>query len=126
MLAPVLANDAIVIPLAGMLLALFGMLLPIAIVLAVLHYRHKRTQQLYDTVKYLADKGQPIPSELLDPPQLDRPRESPQFRAITALGVGVGLAAMFYLLNLRFLVGIGALLVCIGVAQLIAVRLEKR
>jgi hypothetical protein len=118
-------NQEVIIPLAGMVLAMVSMLFPIAIVFIVMHFRHRRTQQVHDTVKHLADKGLPIPPELLDPPRIDRVSESARFRAITLLGVGVGLALMFYLLNLKFLIGIGALLLCIGVAQLVALRFEK-
>jgi hypothetical protein len=118
-------NQEIIIPLAGMTVGVISMLFPIAIVFIVLYFRHRRAQQLHDTVKYLADKGQPIPPELLDPPRTPGVSESARFRAITLIGVGVGLGLMFYLLNLKFLMGIGALLLCIGIAQLVALRFEK-
>ena len=63
---------------------------------------------------------------MLDPPQPagQSVLGTPRFRAITLIGVGVGLALMFYMLELRFLIGIGGLLLCIGVAQLIAIKLD--
>lgn len=103
---------------------LCGLALPVLIVWLVLRNQQRRHQQLLETVRHLADRGMPVPRELLDPPQRTAVQGSPMFRAITLVGVGVGLALMFVLLNLAFLAGIGALLVCIGVAQLVALRLE--
>ncbi len=115
-----------IIPLFGMLVGIIAILLPIGIIWLVLHYRNRRNDALYETVKHLADKGLPVPPELLDPPQAKSDRESPLFRAITLVGVGVGLALMFWILNLHFLVGIGAVMFCVGVAQIIAVMIERR
>lgn len=100
--------------------------LPALIVWLVLRHQQQRHQQLLETVRHLADRGMPVPRELLDPPRRQAVQGSSQFRAITLVGVGLGLALMFYLLGLAFLSGIGALLVCIGVAQLIALRIERR
>ena len=115
-----------IIPLFGMLVGIIAILLPIGIIWLVLHYRNRRNDALYETVKHLADKGLPVPPELLDPPQAKNDRESPLFRAITLLGVGIGLGLMFWFLDLKFLVGIGALLLCIGIAQIIALMIERR
>jgi uncharacterized membrane protein YccC len=101
-----------------------AILMPALIVWIALQYRQHRNDKLYDTVKYLADRGQPVPPELLNPPQ--KQHESPLFRAITLIGVGVGLGVMFKWLGFGWLMGIGALLVCIGIAQLIALRIERR
>jgi hypothetical protein len=119
-----LQNDTI-IPLAGMAVGVISMLIPIAIVFVVLHFRHRRTQALYETVTQLSERGLPVPPDLLDPPAPRKSAETPLFRAITLIGVGVGLALMFYFLNLRHLAGIGALLLCIGIAQIIALRIER-
>ena len=100
--------------------------LPAVIVFVVLHFRQQRTLQMVEAIKYLSDRGQPIPPELLDPPQQQEKEGSPLFQAITLLGVGVGLAIMFYMLGLRFLSGIGALVFCIGAAQLLALWIEGR
>jgi hypothetical protein len=109
---------AILVPLAGMVLAGF-------IVFLAFHYRHLRTEKLMETVQRLADRGLPVPPELLAPDESEK-KSSPLFNAITLIGVGVGLALMFHFLNLRFLMGVGALLVCIGAAQLLALWIETR
>lgn len=102
----------------------FGLGMPALVVALVLHYRHKRQQLLHETVQHLADRGLPIPPELLDPPRRV-PQHSRQFAAITLLGVAAGLALMFHMLELPRLMGLGVLLACIGGAQLIALRLER-
>jgi Flp pilus assembly protein TadB len=120
---------AIVSKMGGLLIPIMGIvggvLLPIAIVALVLQSQQRQRAALLDTVKHLADRGLAVPPELLDPPRRAGDDNGPRFRAITLVGVGVGLALMFWLLNLEFLMGIGALLVCIGIAQLIAVRLDR-
>ncbi len=117
-----------VIPLAGMVIGGIAVLLPALIVFIVLYYRHQRSALLMATVRHLAEQGQPVPKELLDPPTrpMPWPSTTPLFRAITLIGVGVGLAVMFYLMGLRFLTGIGAMLVCIGAAQLLALAIERK
>jgi hypothetical protein len=102
---------------------LAGISLPALVVYLVLHYRHRRQELLHATVQRMAEHGLPIPPELLDPPRRP-PQNSRQFNAITLLGIAVGLAAMFYMLDRQPLMGIGVLVGCIGIAQLIALRLE--
>jgi Domain of unknown function (DUF6249) len=120
---------AIVSKMGGLLIPILGILagivLPIAIVAIVMQSQQRQRAALLDTVKHLADRGLPVPAELLDPPRRAANHDSPRFRAITLIGVGIGLALMFWMLNLEFLMGIGALLGCIGIAQLIAVRLDS-
>lgn len=119
---------AIVSKMGGLLIPILGILagivLPIAIVAIVMQSQQRQRTALFDTVKHLADRGLPVPPELLDPPRR-QDHGSPRFRAITLVGVGIGLALMFWLLNLALLMGVGALLVCIGIAQLIALRLDR-
>jgi Domain of unknown function (DUF6249) len=104
---------------------LAGLSFPALVVYLVLHFRHRRQELLHATVQRMAEQGLPIPPELLDPPQRP-PQHSPQFNAITTLGVAVGLVVMFRMLDLQPLMGIGVLVGCIGIAQLIALRLEPR
>jgi hypothetical protein len=111
--------------LMGILVAIVAILLPAIILYIVLHYRARRTEQLFTLVKQLSEKGLPVPPELIDPPANPGTSSSPFFRAVTLIGVGVGLAVMFYTFELKELMGIGALLGCIGIAQLIALRIEK-
>ena len=120
--------DLSILPkLAGLLIPLAGIAVPVIIVIAVLHFRQRQRDKLYETVKHFADRGMPVPRELLDPPRPPQAEAfgSPRFRAITLIGAGVGLALMFWSLDLAYLMGIGGLLVCIGAAQWIAVRMDR-
>ncbi|HET9975828.1 MAG TPA: DUF6249 domain-containing protein [Burkholderiaceae bacterium] len=121
--------DLSIVPkIAALLIPIVAIVMPIAIVAVVLYFKQRQRQALYETVKHFADRGMPVPRELLDPPQPQGASAlgTPRFRAITLIGVGVGLALMFWTLDLRFLIGIGGLLVCIGVAQLFALKLDAR
>ena len=121
-------DTALIVKLAGLLIPIVAIVTPIVIVAVVLHFKQRQRQALYETVKHFADRGMPVPRELLDPPppQGTSALGTPRFRAITLIGVGVGLALMFWSLDLRFLIGIGGLLVCIGLAQLFALKLDAR
>jgi Domain of unknown function (DUF6249) len=118
---------SIVTKLAGLLIPLAGIALPVAVIWLVLHFRERQRQQLYETVKHYADRGMPVPRELLDPPRPpQRPGNAPRFIAFTLIGAGIGIGLMFWTLELPSLIGIGGLVVCIGVAQLIALGLDRR
>jgi Domain of unknown function (DUF6249) len=110
---------------AGLLIPLAGIALPLAVLVVVLQFRERQRKQLYDTVKHYADRGMPVPRELLDPPRRSS-LNTPRYGAFTVIGLGLGLALMFWALELPSLVGIGGLLVCVGVAQLIALALDAR
>lgn len=118
--------DLSIIPkIAGLLIPLTGIALPVVVVFIVLQFRERARLQLYDTVRHYADRGMPVPRELLDPPRRS-PINTHRYGAFTLIGLGVGLAVMFWSLDLRELTGIGALLVCVGVAQLIALAIDAR
>ena len=111
----------------GVLLPFMGILLPLLIIIAVLWFKERQRAALYDTVRHFADRGMPVPRELLEPP----PRgegglNTPRMRAFTLLGTGAGLALMFWSLGLHNLIGIGGLVACVGLAQLWALHLDER
>ena len=113
-------DPAVIHSLVGLLVPLGGMVSLIAIIVLVMDYRHRRTQQLHDTVTRLAEKGLPIPPELLTPPV-------PKSRlrgALTLVGLGVGLIALFIAQGDGNW-GVGAVPLAIGLAQLVAWKLEN-
>jgi Domain of unknown function (DUF6249) len=113
--------------LVALLIPLAGIALPVLVIWLVLHFRERQRQQLYETARHYADRGMPVPRELLDPPTRSRRMaNAPRFAAFTLIGVGVGIALMFWSLDLPSLIGIGGLVLCIGVAQLVAVVLDRR
>jgi Domain of unknown function (DUF6249) len=111
--------------LAALLIPLAGIAFPLAVLVVVLQFRERQRKQLYDTVKHYADRGMPVPRELLDPPRRSS-LNTPRYGAFTVIGLGLGLALMFWALELPALTGIGGLLVCVGAAQLIALALDAR
>jgi len=114
----------------GVLVGLCAVLMPVAIVFIVLHFRHRRSTETLATVRYLADKGLPVPADLLRAGKDDRPASDPRSMLITSLstlGAGIGLMIFFYTWTpMRFLWGIGALVAIIGVAQLIGLWLTRK
>jgi predicted PurR-regulated permease PerM len=121
--------DLSIIPkLAGLLIPLAAIMAPVAVIWVLLEYRERQRRQLYETVKHYADRGLPLPRELLDPPKPTPQRlgNAARFVAFTLIGVGVGIALMFWTLELPNLMGIGGLVLCVGVAQLVALGLDRR
>ena len=114
----------------GVLVGLCAVLMPVAIVFIVLHFRHRRSAETLATVRYLADKGMPVPADLLRSSKDDRPPSDPRSMLLTSLstlGAGIGLMIFFYTWTpMRFLWGIGALVAIIGVAQLIGLWLTRK
>ena len=115
----------------GVFVGILSVLMPVAIVGLVLHYRHRRSVEVLATVRHLAEKGLPVPAELLQPTGRDG-RSSPSAgsdlkAALSTLGAGIGLMVFFYVsIFMRFLWGVGALVAIIGVAQLVALWLTRR
>jgi hypothetical protein len=114
----------------GVLVGLCAVLMPVAIVFIVLHFRHRRSTETLETVRYLADKGLPVPADLLRTGKDDRPASDPRSMlntSLSTLGAGIGLMIFFYTWTpMRFLWGIGALVAIIGVAQLIGLWLTRK
>jgi hypothetical protein len=109
----------------GLLIPVCGILMPLGIVLVALNFAYKYQERRHKTIVDLLEKGLPVPRELLRAPQRSG---SPLMRALTLVGVGIGtcafLGAMF-----RFDHGLwaaGLIPLAIGVAQLIAIKLEPQ
>lgn len=114
----------------GPLVGIFSVMMPVAIVFIVLHFRHRRSAETLATVRYLADKGLPVPAELLRSGREDRPASDSRailMTSLSTLGAGIGLMIFFYTWpQMRFLWGVGALVAIIGVAQLIGLWLTRK
>jgi len=115
----------------GVMVAIFSVLMPVAIVFVVLHFRQRRATEVLATVRHLAEKGLPVPTELLRPTnKAERRANDPRsmlIGSLSTLGAGVGLMIFFYSSGfLRFLWGIGALVAIVGIAQLIGQWLMRK
>lgn len=116
--------------LLGVMVAVCAVLMPVALVGVVLHYRHRRSVEVLATVRQLAEKGLPVPAGLLQAD--DRGARRVDLRAdlkaaLSTVGAGIGLMVFFYVsVFLRFLWGVGAMVAIIGIAQLIALWLTRK
>jgi hypothetical protein len=101
------------------IVATFG--LPLLIVAVILYYKHRRLRLTHETIKLLADKGLPVPPELLRP----QGQSNAGLRGGLVL-VGLGLALMIFFGQMRGPWSIGLIPGLIGVALLIAWAIESR
>ena len=108
-----------------LLIPLCGILMPLGIVLIALNFAYKFQKRKHKTIVDLLEKGLPVPRELL---RSSRREGSALMRALTLVGVGVGtsafLGAMFQLDHGLWAAGLIPL--AIGVAQLIALKIEPQ
>jgi uncharacterized protein DUF6249 len=108
-----------------LLIPVFAILMPLAVVIIALQFAWKYQERKHKTIVNLLEKGLPVPRELLRP---SRREGSALMRALTLVGVGVGtsafLGAMFQLDHGLWAAGLIPL--AIGVAQLIALRIEPQ
>ena len=99
---------------------------PIAIVIAVLAHKARRTQRIHETVIALAEKGVPIPPDLF----IDRrvqDQTSALHKGVVLIAVGVGLMVFFLSMTDRHAPwGVGAIPLLIGVGYLIVWWIEER
>ena len=106
-----------------LLIPLVVMAAPILVVLMVLGYRYRQTQERYRTLLQLADKGVDLPPQLLVEPNVVY---SERRRALVLIGGGLGLMAMFLALpgqldsglSIHSLWGLGLLPLMIGLGYL--------
>jgi hypothetical protein len=109
----------------GLLIPVCAILMPLGIAAVALNFAFKYQERKHKTVVDLLEKGLPVPRELLRSP---RREGSGLMRALTLVGIGVGtsafLGAMFHFDHGLWAAGLIPL--AIGVAQLIALKLEPQ
>lgn len=98
------------------LFALMFLALPIIIVILVLRYL-LRTQEGTS-----APSAEARVASGLDTPEAARDEDRQWKRGIRNVAIGVGLMAMFWFWGTNILAGIGALVACIGIGQMVAAR----
>jgi hypothetical protein len=108
-----------------LLIPVCAILMPLGIAAIALNFAFKYQERKHKTVVDLLEKGLPVPRELLSSP---RREGSALMRALTLVGIGVGtsafLGAMFQFAHGLWAAGLIPL--AIGVAQLIALKLEPQ
>ena len=108
----------------SLLIPVVAILMPVAIVLIGLYFAARWQERKHLTIVGLLEKGLPVPRELLS--QSPRREGSPLLRAMTLVGLGLG-AGIFLGVFFRWDHGFwaaGLIPLFIGIAQLIALRLE--
>jgi hypothetical protein len=101
------------------MVASFG--LPLALVALVLYYRHRKLQMNHETITRLAEKGLPIPPELMDPPR----RGTAGLRGgLVLLFLGIALSVFFRDWGPGW--SIGLIPGLMGAALLIAWKIESK
>ena len=107
------------------LVAIMGMLvsfgLPLALVALILVYKQRRQRMAHETILRLAEKGLPIPPELIEPPR----RASTAMRAGLVL-IALGIALAIFLREVGGPWSIGLIPGLMGAALLLSWYLEKR
>jgi hypothetical protein len=110
-----------VIPIVAItMLTIFGA--PVLIVAFIMYFGFSKSRMQHRTIRMLAEKGQPIPAELLAPPTPQVRQRSDMRRGIVLVMVGIALMICFGAWNdweggawaigvIPFVIGIGYLLV---------------
>jgi uncharacterized protein DUF6249 len=108
-----------VIAIMGMLVS-FG--LPLLLVAVILYYKHRKLRITHETIARLAEKGLPVPPELLEPPR--RGHYSGLRGGLVLLGLGLGLAIFFWEMGVPW--SIGLIPGLMGVALIIGWSIERK
>ena len=112
--------------LGGTLLVLLGLigitiaLMPLIIVALIIRYLVKRDKEHIRLAEKAMESGKPLNEE-----QMPLSKKSPDYmwrRGIRNVSIGVGLMVFFWFLGAESLAGIGGLVACLGVGQMVMVR----
>ena len=114
----------------GLILAgivLFGIfILPLILIIVVLYFIYKGRRAKYDAYKSMAESGQKIPDEELrkmSEPLTDRTMFN---KGVKNVCLGIGLAVLLGIIFGDFGIGIGVLVVCIGIGELLVDYFAKK
>lgn len=112
-----------------LLIPIVGMLIPIIAIVMGLAAKMHRDKLRHETLRAFAERGQPVPPELLADAPLVAPRRGSGrgFQpAAVNIGVGLGVALMFYVMRPDgWLWTIGCIPLFVGIAMLIAALAER-
>ena len=107
------------------LVAIVGMLagfgLPLMLVAIVLYYKHRKVQMNHETITRLAEKGLPVPPELMEPP---RQGNAGLRGGLVLVALGIALSVFFAGWGPGW--SIGLIPGLMGVALLVAWKIESK
>ena len=95
--------------------------LPLVLVAVILFYKHRRQRMIHETIARLAERGLPVPPELLNPP---RRGHSGLRGGMVLIGLGIGLGVFMHEMQGSW--SIGLIPGLMGVALLVAWAIEMR
>ena len=115
----------------GIMLAILGVLLvflllfsPIIVIALVLRYIVRRHNDQVTLAEKAMETGAPIPEELM--PIDKQSYEYLRRRGIRNIWIGIGLIVMFSFWDADMLQGLGALVLCYGIGQMLIVRSSRK
>src|SRR5688572_10549643 len=109
------------VALIAIMAMLAGFALPLGLVALILYYKHRRSRMIHETITRLAEKGVPIPPELLEPPR----RGNASLRGgLVLLALGLALSLFFSGWGPGW--SIGLIPGLMGAALLLAWKIESR
>lgn len=123
LLGGTIGAGAVIIAILVILAILLCALAPFIIVIAIIHYLIKQHNNRVTLAQKAMETGQPIPEDL----KPDSP-ESPDYykkKGIKNIAIGIGLAMMFSTWHAQMLAGVGLLIACWGVGQLVIAKTTK-
>ena len=112
------ANESLV-AIIGMVVT-FG--LPVLLVALILWFKHRKLRMTHETIMRLAEKGLPVPPELIAPPP--RAQSAALRGGLVLVAMGIGFGVLFEEMHGPWSVGLIPGLM--GVALLIAWAIERR
>jgi hypothetical protein len=108
--------------------AIMGMIvtfgLPVLLVGIILWFKHRKLRMTHETIARLAEKGLPVPPELLAPPTGSRSRSVALRGGLVLLGLGIAL--MIFFLEVKGPWSIGLIPGLMGLALVVAWAIERR
>ena len=110
-------TSEVLVAMTGML-ASFG--LPLIVIAIVLIYKHQRNRMHQETILKLAEKGLPVPPELLRPPE----RAPSPKGGLVLVALGIALSVFFWERGLPW--SIGLIPGLMGAPLLVAWRIDSR
>lgn len=116
-------TGGILIVLFILLLVLLFILLPFIILALLLRFIIKRHNDRVNLAEKAMESGQPIPEEIMS---VDKQSEGYLWkRGVRNVAIGLGLMLMFWIWDSDTLVGIGVLIFCYGIGQMIISKTNR-
>lgn len=103
---------------------IFVLLLPFIVAVLVLRYLVRRHNDRVMLAQKAMETGQPIPEELM--PTDKQSDEYLRRRGIRNIWIGIGIAMMFGIWGADMLTGVGVLVLCYGIGQVMIARSSRK